>query len=160
MKNKGLTLIELMVGILIVALISTIGLVAMKNTRAKGRDAKRIYDLQQYAKALIMYAGEHDGKYPDQTFNGTIGCNGLFDAEIKKYLPSLPIDPADPNRRCDTNYYYYYLANNNCTSNGVLVPTVHVQTVETSSRDYHQNPCLAGSEEGSAKTADYLIIVR
>ncbi|MFA5022484.1 MAG: type II secretion system protein [Patescibacteria group bacterium] len=160
MRNKGLTLIELMVGILIVALISTIALVAMKNSRAKARDAKRIYDIQQYAKALIIYASEHDGKYPDLALNGYLGCGGLIDEEIKKYIPGLPRDPLDPQGKCDTNYYYYYVANNNCFGTDAVLPTVSAQTVETSNRDYHQNSCLTGSEEGNVKSASYLIIVR
>jgi prepilin-type N-terminal cleavage/methylation domain-containing protein len=157
MGKKGLTLIELMVGILVIALIATIGMVAMKNARAKSRDAKRVYDIQQYAKAFVMYAQENDGKFPSSS--GYLGCNGEIDNQIREYLPDLPVDPSDPKRQCNGDYYYYYVGQNDCSGIGNIVPTLHIRKMETNNPDYHQNPCVAGSEVGGAKNAEYLIVV-
>jgi len=160
MKNnhsrKGITLIELMVGVLIVALIATIGLIAVKNVRAKSRDTKRIYDIQQYAKALRMYAQDHGMQFPDMTYNGYLGRGGAIDSELKDYLPALPKDPLDKGESGLNAYYYFYLGNNNCS--GRIYPTVHVQNVETAKAEYNINLCQETGIENS-NLADYLIII-
>jgi prepilin-type N-terminal cleavage/methylation domain-containing protein len=157
-KNQGFTLIELLVSILILALIVTIGLVAMKNARAKSRDAKRLYDIQQYAKALRIYAHEDpSGAYPPD--NGYLGAGHSDGAPnvnnlLRPHFPDLPSDPQDGQ----TDKYYYYVAANDC--GGEIFPTVHVQTIETSNQDYYDNRCNPGTDDGNAREADYLIIIR
>ncbi len=156
-KQGGLTLIELMVGILIVALISTVALISVKNARAKARDTKRVYDIQQYAKAFRLYAQEHDGALP--VANGYLGRGEAIDTQLNPYLPGTPGDIQDRGGIGSNDYYYYYVANNVCS--GQPQATIHVQTIETSNQDFHNNPCvdgLGGSENGYANLADYLII--
>ncbi len=155
-KNQGLTLIELMVVVLIIALLITVGVVAMKNARAKARDAKRVYDITQYAKAARLYADENGGQFPVES--GYLGRSGQTNDDLKKYLPMLPPDPQDDGGTRTDSKYYYYVAANSCQ--GEVWPTVHVQNVETANEDYYNNPCAEGSVEGNANFADYLIIIR
>lgn len=158
-KNQGLTLIELLVVILIIAMLATFGVVAYKQARAKGRDAKRVYDAAQFVKAMVLYAQENSGAYPPDS--GYLGRGGAIDTDIAKYLANPPKDPSDSGGTAASSYYYYYLANNNCE--GEVLPTIHVQNIETSNVSYHQNPCTlgaSGSENGYASEADYLLIVR
>ncbi len=50
--RKGFTLIELLVVIAIIGILASIVLVSLNGTRAKGRDAKRVADLQQFQRAV------------------------------------------------------------------------------------------------------------
>jgi len=159
--HKGITLIELMVAVLIVILIATIAMVSLKNSRAKARDAKRVYDLSQYAKALQLYAQENDGTFPsNHGFLGSGRSSDVNDA-LRKYLVNLPKDPRDDGGATYQDYYYYYVAANDCKGDGTyIVPTIHVQNIETPNPDYHNNPCSDGSSQQYADRADYLLIIR
>lgn len=53
--KKGFTLIELLVVITIIALLSTLSIVSIGNIKGKARDSRRMHDLSQIGKALIMY---------------------------------------------------------------------------------------------------------
>lgn len=161
-KNRGITLMELMVAVLIIILIATIAMVALKNSRAKARDAKRVYDIQQYAKALQLYNQENNGVYPAESGLLGKGHDDSVNTELRKYLASLPIDPLDNGSDAPTHkdYYYYYELKNDCKGDGQHIPTLHIQNIETSNPDYNYNPCSEGSGGQYSDRADYLIIVR
>ncbi len=55
-KNKaGFTLIELLVVIAIIGLLASVVLVSVNSARQKSRDAKRLADINQIAKALELF---------------------------------------------------------------------------------------------------------
>lgn len=54
-KTEGFTLIELLVVISIIGFISTLAVVALKDSRLKARDARRMSELKQIRTALNMY---------------------------------------------------------------------------------------------------------
>ena len=63
--KKAFTLIELLVVISIVAiLVSTITL-SFANAQKKARDSRRMEDMNSIQKALEMYYGQNNYKYPD-----------------------------------------------------------------------------------------------
>lgn len=63
-KEKGFTLIEILIVVAIIALLSTIVLVGVGTFRSRGRDARRISDLSQVQNGLELYYTKN-GTYPD-----------------------------------------------------------------------------------------------
>lgn len=87
MHNKGFTLIELLVVIVIVAILSTIGIVYYGNFLKNSRDAKRQSDLKFIQSALEEYHADALS-YPSQSnFVSPLTYNG------KTYLTTIPNDP-------------------------------------------------------------------
>lgn len=105
MKNqKGFTLVELLVVVAIIALLSTLAVVALGSARTKARDAKRISDIKQVQTALELYFTDQNG-YPvaatGLVLGGTgatiLSTNGFSDtAGGTTYMGALPSNPT-PN---------------------------------------------------------------
>ena len=83
--NKGFTLIELLVVIAIIGLLATVVMTSLNSARKKGRDARRIEDINQIKTALELYY-DSNGRYPS-TASGTAA---LKDAG---YMSAIPKDP-------------------------------------------------------------------
>jgi len=62
-KQKGFSLIELLVVIVIIILLGTVSVVALNDQRAKARDSQRISDIRQIRTALEFYRSD-EGEYP------------------------------------------------------------------------------------------------
>ena len=75
-KQSGFTLIELLVVIAIIGLLSSIVLVSLVSSRMKARDAKRIGDVNQLAKAMELFFNSYSS-YPTTT-NVNTGVLGVF----------------------------------------------------------------------------------
>lgn len=78
MKQKSFTLIELLVVIAIIGLLASIILVSMKGVKEKAEDAKTVQEVNAIIKSLMLYADDHDGRYPET--DSTI-CLGKGDGE-------------------------------------------------------------------------------
>lgn len=72
-RERGFTLIELLVVVAIIGLLSSIVLASLNQARARARDAVRIQGLAQIQNALVLYADDHDGRYPDPVDAGNDG---------------------------------------------------------------------------------------
>jgi prepilin-type N-terminal cleavage/methylation domain-containing protein len=136
MKNKikfkqGFTLIELLVVIAIIGLLASVVLVALNNTRTKSRDAKRVADLNQLAKALELYFNEYSS-YPTTTAAGSLNSVTFSGPPIAPtFLTRLPqpVTPADGSCAIGTgngrNDYYFYA---NSTGGTQLLTSVYTIT--------------------------------
>jgi len=119
MKQKGFTIIELLVVISVISLVASVIMTTLSTARAKGRDARRIADLRQIVNALNLYY-QNNGVYPPVT--APIGPGG-WETSLGNFLPSLVAGqfisskPADPINQViagfnlfvqQGNYYYAY----------------------------------------------------
>lgn len=90
-QSKGFTLIELLVVIAIIAVLSSVVLVNLNNSRTRARDANRVSDIKQLQNALELYRNTFK-KYP----------LNLQDLVTSGYIAKQPIDPRgnDGNSAC------------------------------------------------------------
>ena len=98
--KKGLTLIELLIAVSIIALMAVAGFFLAKSQYLKGRDARRKADIHKIQEALEEYEKDHDC-YPAVDLVVCQPGMGLI-----PYVSKIPCDPA-------TNLSYYYENNNN-----------------------------------------------
>lgn len=114
LKNQtGFTLIELLVVVAIIALLSSVALIAFMSARAKGRDAKRISDMVQMNTAMALYLAGNKG-YPASVSGSPL------DLVAKRVASSLPAAPQPADGGCELINYaapatgngseYYYFA--------------------------------------------------
>jgi general secretion pathway protein G len=100
-KQQGFTLIELLVVISVIAMLASVILVALNNTRIKARDAKRKTDIAQLQKGLELYYAAN-GSYPAS--GGSTQINAQWSSSndaswttlqtlLQPYVASLPVDP-------------------------------------------------------------------
>lgn len=101
MKNKGFTLIELMVVISIIAIISAISVTSYQNIRQKTRDSVRKGDLQKISLALEGYF-QKNGRYVLGSGNCDTDTTTFYnDPDItSKFIGGVPIDPLSGSNYC------------------------------------------------------------
>lgn len=116
---KSFTLVELLLVIGIIALLFSIITVALGNSQAKSRDAKRENDLRQIMTAVEFYNSEY-GKLPKHSSgdcgnndviakNGKI-CSGFaFKTSDKTYIHNLPKDPLNQDYKYSVSSGIYFI---------------------------------------------------
>lgn len=110
-SNWGFTLIELTIAIAIIGILSTIIITSLGSAREKGRDAKRIRNIQEIRTAIELYiaANGHapdlgDSNCIDPTVQdiycftndwsgGTAKLWDDFTAQLNPYMKTVPKDP-------------------------------------------------------------------
>ena len=83
-SKKGFTLIELLVVIAIIGILSSVVLASLNSARKKGRDARRVSDIQQMQLALELYF-DANRQYP-LLFN-------VANIVTPGYMSAIPSDP-------------------------------------------------------------------
>ena len=91
-RPRGFTLIELLVSVAVIALLTAIVVVGITNARERSRDARRMSDAREIAKALAIYEASRNG-YP--VYSGDItGDDALSTAlEDDGAISGTPTDP-------------------------------------------------------------------
>ncbi len=114
MKQRGFSLIEILVVIGIIGILSTMVIVSLGSTRYKARDTKRIADLSQLGRFLSF------GCITPEAGAGEYDLNELI-AEYKlkysQYANAIPSNIKDPKSGTSDNSQYTYIVNeeNHCT---------------------------------------------
>lgn len=100
MKNKGFTLIELIVAITIIAVITALAVVNFGGTNKRARDSRRMADLEKIRIALESYRQQSSTNvYP--TSIGVLVTGNFLQAQ-----PTDPKTGANYGYRRITNYTY------------------------------------------------------
>lgn len=96
-KNKGFTLIEILIVVAIIGLLASVVLVGLGSFRARGRDARRIADLRETQNALELYYTKYQ-RYP--ALAGGDSWEGLKNSLISGGIgvTSVSNDPLYPDR--------------------------------------------------------------
>lgn len=102
-KKNGFTLVELLIGMVIIGILATLGFGSFSSSQQKSRDSQRKSDLKQISLALETYYNDV-GSYPLGDASGRIlGCNGgllcswgtpFVDDNDTTYMVELPSDPS------------------------------------------------------------------
>jgi prepilin-type N-terminal cleavage/methylation domain-containing protein len=103
-SRSGFTLIELLVVIAIIGVLAAVVLVTTGTTRIKGRDARRLSDLQQVKSGLDIYYNLGSG-YPD-TATWDAGQTALTPLSCSGVVAFKP--PQDPKNANDSSFAYTY----------------------------------------------------
>lgn len=134
-KQRGFTIVELLIVIVVIAIIAAISIVAYSGIQQRGRDAQRQSDIATITKALEMYYLD-EGRFPPGLGSTTINSGwsttadaswvNLRNALVPKYLSSLPADPiSTPGANVQGGgYNYAYFADNS----GYYCSTTPAQT--------------------------------
>lgn len=90
-SSSGVTLIELLTVVAVLAVIAAILLPVLANARAAARQATCLSNTRQLGHAIAMYAGDFDEVYPPY-FDSVVGsrCEGTIQITgARKYWPEL-----------------------------------------------------------------------
>lgn len=127
-RNKGFTLIELMVVIAVIGILASVALVSLTGVQKSARDAQRKSDISTYRTAMERYYADLQ-VYPGSAGTGdsTSGAGaGIFttagELVSKSYMPKVLTDPQNAASNCKISTaaaaqacLYKYLSN--ATSN-------------------------------------------
>ncbi len=108
MKHRGFTLIELLVVIAIIGLLASIVVASLASVQGKGRDARRVADIDAIKKALAIYSVDN-GAYPIAPATTTLAATSTVGAALinANAISSIPTDP--------NGSQYYYVSNSTGT---------------------------------------------
>ncbi|EKD69069.1 MAG: hypothetical protein ACD_47C00273G0002 [uncultured bacterium] len=96
-RNKGFSLTELMVVIMIMGIMSTFAMQYYSSTMENTRRTKAIQDLEGIKGAIKMYHLQSGSQYPPS-----------IDALVGKYLSQAPVDPWGSAYKLDTQKLEVY----------------------------------------------------
>lgn len=93
-KNRGFSLLELLVVIGIIAILTALGTVSFTTAQKKTRDSRRLSDLKEIQNALETYHAVN-GAYPGGAYPGGIDdleyfSGGSVPVDPKKNIPYIP----------------------------------------------------------------------
>lgn len=143
--KKSFTLIELMVVVAIVSVISAILVPSVTGFLAKGRDARRLADMNVVRLSLAMYL-ERYGAYPNSDYQGCGGWDTTGDGDFIKtlndygYLTRVIQDPRWNNNCGNYCYYRYSAGSYNCNVLKGAYLVLGVKDMETSGRPHPKSP--------------------
>jgi len=110
MKNRGFTLIEVLIVVAVLAILIIMALLLTPRQLEKARDGQRKSDLQKIKIAFEDYYNDN-GCYPSADVLHNCGGVSPSDHELSPYLQNIPCDPKDQS-------YYLYLPFDNSSGPG------------------------------------------
>lgn len=141
-KQKGFTLIEILVVIGILAVLFTIALVAINPARqfSQANNTKRRSDVNAVLNAVHQYAADNKGTLPTAvtttalTIGNGVGQSDICASVVTQYLAALPRDPSVTGgdvTSCATAYNTGYTIAKSATDNRITVAAPNAELGET-----------------------------
>lgn len=90
-KQKGFSLIELLVVISIISVLTTVGIISFTGAQRSARDVQRKNDLRVVQYALAEYYQDNRSSYPNSA--NFAALVSLLKSGTKPYLDTTPSDP-------------------------------------------------------------------
>jgi len=98
-SRAGFTLIELLVVIAIIGILASILLPVIAKSKERAIRAQCLSNLQQAAKAVLMYVDEHDQQAPGPSWSGQIAGYNIGGQNVASYITSYLGLPAATRAR-------------------------------------------------------------
>ncbi len=149
-------------------MLSSIVFASLNSARQKGRDARRVSDMNEIIKALHLYAADHDGQFPPPVPGPHGGWEtsdvnpANFIVAIKPYMSKVSVDPVNTTNTGFNlfipggNYYYAYYRYDqryaNCPDIKGPFAVIAIHEVETAGFDNKQNAMCGTPSLCSAST--------
>jgi type II secretion system protein G len=129
MKQKGFTIVELLIVIVVIGILAAITIVAYNGIQGRARDSQRVADMQSIVKALELYKTAN-GSYPaavptanasgwEVSTNGTAATTFINTLVTSNTIAKVPVDPVNtgtvvntsslgPDYTSNSKLYFYY----------------------------------------------------
>lgn len=175
-KQKGFTIVELLIVIVVIAILAAISIVAYNGIQQRGRDAQRKSDIATISKALELYYIDN-GAYPPSTCTLGAGCkiNGGWNTTadtswsniesylVPKYVSTLPKDPQASTSTPAGIFggYNYDIVTNPgwCTTPAGRPSYLLTYRLESSAQDRSINgDCAAGPQPTNYSSSEYYLV--
>ena len=98
-RNRGFSLVELLVGIAVGALLAGMGIPAIQGALSKGKQVACSSNMKQIGQGILLYAPENNGRLPSILCGGT-DVNASWIKQLQPYLGTnysrVRVCPSDP----------------------------------------------------------------
>jgi len=98
-RNRGFSLVELLVGIAVGALLAGMGIPAIQVAMSKGKQVACSSNMQQIGQGILLYSPENNGRLPSILCGGS-DVNASWIKQLQPYLGTnysrVRVCPADP----------------------------------------------------------------
>lgn len=164
-KNRGFTIVELLIVIVIIAILAAITVVAYNGIQERARDSQRIQDIKTIEKALRIHL-INEGSLPAPTSvnasweqsNEDNYQNGDFMEALvnTNTISKVPLDPVNSSSMY-YRYYRYGAGDYGCDATKGRYGVLQIVDMQTSGRPHPQSPGFSCTSRDWGGEADYTI---
>lgn len=97
-RGQAFTLIELLAGVLVVALLTGVAFPAVQGAMGKAKLTHDLANLRQIGQGILLYAGENQGNLPSTSCQGEPSWIGALKPYLGDYYDGIRVSSLDPNR--------------------------------------------------------------
>jgi prepilin-type N-terminal cleavage/methylation domain-containing protein len=133
-NNKGFTIIELLIVIIIIGILALIGVVAYGNVQESARNSKRQSDISSLHTAIEAYFVQNNNQYPTSTEINDDAAGGFRETELKGVPDETFKDPKAANSQLagarTVNQYAYVVAPAGCDNTATTCTSYQLIAVQ------------------------------